>query len=245
MEEKKRIISKSDLISDLVVGAVLIAVVIYALLTPGGWFTGLVALLGLATLVNLYNKQKEAGILNRDSEDILAVIKAEKDELAENVRLLKAEKTSLGRALDSASEEKDNAIAALTAFKEKYRVLKNDYLKLAKQNEAISNENAQLHERMDDLGKQNSDYAEKYQTAGQDLDNANQKVQELTQALEAKKTQSKTSRNSPKTGDEEPESTSADKKPRKRQYTKKDVARIKAELRSVNLKPKDDAESGK
>ena len=203
MEEKKRIISKADLISDLVEGAVLIAVVIYTLLTPGGWFTGLVALLGLATLVNLYVKQKEAGILNRDSADILAVLKSEKDELAEKVRRLKAEKTSLGRALDSASEERD-----------KYQT---EYQKISKQQEEAS----------------------------RDLDDANQKVQELTQALEAKKTQSKTSWPSPKTGDEEPESTSTDKKPRKRQYTKKDVARIKSELRSVNLKPKDDAESGK
>lgn len=176
MEEKKRIISKAEAIADLVVGVVLVAVVIYALLTPGGWFTGLVALLGLATLVNLYNKQKEAGILNRDSEDILAVIKSEKDELAEKVRLLKAEKTSLGRALDSASEERD-----------KYQA---EYQKISKQ------------------------------------------LEEATGSLS-------------KTEDKESESTSVDKKPRKRQYTKKDVARIKSELRSVNLKAKDDAESGK
>lgn len=176
MEEKKRIISKADVISDLVVGAVLIGVVVYALLTPGGWFTGLVALLGLATLVNLYIKQKEAGILNRDSADILAVLKSEKDELAEKVRRLKAEKTSLGRALDSASEERD-----------KYQT---EYQKISKQLEEVTG-------------------------------------------------------NLSKTEGKEPESTSADKKPRKRQYTKKDVARIKSELRSVNLKPKDDAESGK
>ena len=58
-----------------------------------------------------------------------------------------------------------DGISALTEFKEKYQVLKSDYLKLAKQNEATSNENAQLHERLDDLAKQRNDAPAKSETA--------------------------------------------------------------------------------
>lgn len=58
-----------------------------------------------------------------------------------------------------------DGISALAAFKEKYQVLKSDYQKLAKQNEATSNENAQLHERLDDLAKQHNDAAAKSETA--------------------------------------------------------------------------------
>lgn len=63
----------------------------------------------------------------------------------------------------------------LVELRGKYQALDNEYLKLAKQNEATSKENAQLHERVDDLRKQNRDYAEKYQTVVQDPDNVTQK----------------------------------------------------------------------
>ena len=105
----------------------------------------------------------------------------------------------------------------LAELRGKYQALDNEYLKLAKQNEATSKENAQLHERVDDLRKQNSDYAEKYQTAAQDLDNVTQKVEELTQALEAKKPVLKTP---------------------KREYTEQDQVRIQEEMKSAGLKPK-------
>jgi chromosome segregation ATPase len=99
----------------------------------------------------------------------------------------------------------------------KYQALDNDYQHLIQEHEATAKENAQLHERVDDLRKQRSDYAEKYQTAAQDLDNANQKVDELTQVLEAKKPAQKTT---------------------KKEYTEQDQARIQEELKSAGLKPK-------
>lgn len=58
-----------------------------------------------------------------------------------------------------------DGISALAEFKEKYRILKSDYLNLAKQNEATSHENAQLHERIDDLTKQHNDTVAKSETA--------------------------------------------------------------------------------
>ena len=105
----------------------------------------------------------------------------------------------------------------LVELRGKYQALDNDYLKLAKQNEATSKENVQLHERVDDLRKQNSDYAEKYQTAAQDLDSVTQKVEELTQTLEAKKP----TQNTPK-----------------REYSEQDQARIREEMKSAGMKPK-------
>ena len=80
-----------------------------------------------------------------------------------------------------------------------------------------SRENTRLLERVDDLRKQNSDYAEKYQTAVQDLDNVTQKVEELTQTLEAKKPTQKTTN---------------------REYTEQDQARIREEMKSAGMKPK-------
>lgn len=59
-----------------------------------------------------------------------------------------------------------------------YQALDDEYLKLAKQNEATSKENAQLHERVDALSKERSDYADKYLTSALDLDNANRKKKE-------------------------------------------------------------------
>jgi len=105
----------------------------------------------------------------------------------------------------------------LVELRGKYQTLDDDYLKLAKQNEATSKENVQLHERVDDLRKQNSVYAEKYQTAAQDLDNVTQKVEELTQTLEAKKPTQKSA---------------------KREYTEQDQARIREEMKSAGMKPK-------
>lgn len=98
-----------------------------------------------------------------------------------------------------------------------YQALDDEYLKLAKQNEATSKENAQLHERVDALSKERSDYADKYLTSALDLDNANRKVEELTQALEAKKTQSKTTRK------------------KKEDYTEQEKARIKNEMKAGGL----------
>ena len=96
-------------------------------------------------------------------------------------------------------------------------VLDNEYLKLAKQNEATSKENVQLHKRVDDLRKQNSDYAEKCQTTAQDPDNATQKVEELTQTPEAKKPTQKVT---------------------KSEYSEQDQARIREEMKSAGMKPK-------
>lgn len=110
-----------------------------------------------------------------------------------------------------------STVNELSELRGKYQALDNEYLKLAKEHEATAKENAQLHERVDDLRKQRSDYAEKYQTASQDLDNANQKVTELTQILEAKKPAQKTA---------------------KKEYTEQDRARIQEELKSAGLKPK-------
>ena len=105
----------------------------------------------------------------------------------------------------------------LVELRGKYQALDNDYLKLAKQNEATSKENVQLHKRVDDLRKQNSDYAEKYQTAAQGPDNATQKVEELTQTPEAKKPTQKAT---------------------KREYSEQDQARIREEMKSAGMKPK-------
>lgn len=105
----------------------------------------------------------------------------------------------------------------LVELRGKYQTLDDDYLKLSKQNEATSKENVQLHERVDDLRKQNSVYAEKYQTAAQDLDSVTQKVEELTQTLEAKKPTQKTV---------------------KREYSEQDQARIREEMKSAGMKPK-------
>jgi len=102
----------------------------------------------------------------------------------------------------------------LVELRGKYQTLDDDYLKLAKQNEETSMENVQLHERVDDLRKQNSDYAEKYQTTAQDLDDMTQKVEELTQALEAKKSVRKTS---------------------KKAYTEQDQARIREEMKAGGM----------
>lgn len=77
-----------------------------------------------------------------------------------------------------------------------------------------SRENTRLLERVDDLRKQNSDYAEKYQTTAQDLDDMAQKVEELTQALEAKKSVRKTS---------------------KKAYTEQDQARIREEMKAGGM----------
>lgn len=82
-----------------------------------------------------------------------------------------------------------------------------------------SGENTRLLERVDDLRKQNSDYAEKYQTTARDLDNVTQKVQELTTALEAKKSIRKTTRK------------------KKEDYTDQEKARIKNEMKSAGLVP--------
>lgn len=82
-----------------------------------------------------------------------------------------------------------------------------------------SKENAQLQERVDDLRKQNSDYAEKYQTAVQDLNSATQKVEELTTALETKKSIRKTVRK------------------KREDYTGQEKARIKNEMKSAGLVP--------
>ena len=82
-----------------------------------------------------------------------------------------------------------------------------------------SRENTQLLERVDALRKQNSDYAEMYQTAAQDLDNAVQKVVQLTTALEAKNTRNRTSRK------------------KKEDYTEQDITRIKNEMKSAGLVP--------
>ena len=57
----------------------------------------------------------------------------------------------------------------------------------------------------------------KYQTAVQDLNNATQKVEELTRVLEAKKPAQKAS---------------------KRVYTEQDQARIREEMKSAGVKPK-------
>ena len=84
----------------------------------------------------------------------------------------------------------------LVELRGKYQTLDDDYLKLA---------------------KQNSDYAEKYRTTAQDLDNANRKVEELTQALEAKKVQNKTTRK------------------KKEDYTEQEKARIKNEMKAGGL----------
>lgn len=98
----------------------------------------------------------------------------------------------------------------LVELRRKHQVLDNDYLKLAKQNEATSKENVQLHKRVDDLRKQNSDYAEKYQTAAQDPDNA-------TQNLPTQKPGTKTT---------------------KREYSEQDQARIREEMKAAGVKPK-------
>jgi uncharacterized protein YlxW (UPF0749 family) len=82
-----------------------------------------------------------------------------------------------------------------------------------------SKENAQLQERVGDLRKQNSDYAEKYQTAVQDLNSATRKVEELTTALETKKSISKTVRK------------------KREDYTDQEKARIKNEMKSAGLVP--------
>ena len=60
---------------------------------------------------------------------------------------------------------------------------------------------------------------EKYQTAVQDLDNATQKVEELTRALEAKNTRSKTTRK------------------KKEEHSEQDITRIKNEMKSAGLVP--------
>ena len=98
----------------------------------------------------------------------------------------------------------------LVELRGKYQALDNEYLKLAKQNEATSKENTQLRERVDDLRKQNSDYAEKYQTAAQDLDN-------VTQSLPTQKPGTKTT---------------------KREYSEQDQARIREEMKAAGMKPK-------
>lgn len=59
----------------------------------------------------------------------------------------------------------------------------------------------------------------KYQTAVQDLDNATQKVEELTRALEAKNTRSKTTRK------------------KKEEHSEQDITRIKNEMKSAGLVP--------
>lgn len=105
----------------------------------------------------------------------------------------------------------------LVELRGKYQALDDEYLKLAKQNEATSKENAQLHERVDALSKERSDYADKYLTSALDLDNANRKVEELTQALEAKNVQNKTTRK------------------KKEDYTDQEKARIKNEMKAGGL----------
>lgn len=121
------------------------------------------------------------------------------------------------KAFKSAKDAWAAAVNERVETDAKYRALDDDYQHLLQEHEATAKENAQLHERVDDLRKQRSDYAEKYQTAAQDLDNANQKVTELTQVLEAKKPAQKTA---------------------KKEYTEQDQARIQEELKSAGLKPK-------
>lgn len=121
------------------------------------------------------------------------------------------------KAFKSAKDAWTAAVNERAEIAAKCQTLDNEYQKLVKEHEATAKENAQLHERVDDLRKQRSDYAEKYQTAAQDLDNANQKVTELTQVLEAKKPAQKTA---------------------KKEYTEQDQARIQEELKSAGLKAK-------
>lgn len=82
-----------------------------------------------------------------------------------------------------------------------------------------SKENAQLQERVDNLSKERSVYADKYQTAVQDLNSATQKVEELTTALETKKSIRKTVRK------------------KREDYTGQEKARIKNEMKSAGLVP--------
>ena len=120
-------------------------------------------------------------------------------------------------AFNTLKQTLTNTADELAELRGKYQALDNDYLKLAKRNEATSMENAQLHERVDDLRKQNSDYAEKYQAAVQDLDDVVQKDEVLTQSPSAQKPGTKET---------------------KKEYTKWDIARIREEMKTAGLESK-------
>jgi len=91
------------------------------------------------------------------------------------------------------------------------------WVAIARVNEMMSDGWKELYystnDELTELRKQNTDTDAKYQTAVQDLDNVTQKVEELTQALEAKKPRRK----------------------KKLDLSDEDVTRIKMEMRTAGL----------
>ena len=113
-------------------------------------------------------------------------------------------------------ESYSNIARELVKLREKYQALDNEYLKLAKQNEATSKENVQLHERLGNIGKQHNDAIAKYETTVRTLELVNQELQEQLSSAR-------------------PATTVTVKGRKKTVYSDKDIARIKAELRAAGL----------
>lgn len=106
-------------------------------------------------------------------------------------------------------EDRNDVIQGLRGELQGLRKQRSDY---AANHESAMGQLQALDNEYLKLAKQHNDMA-------QDLYNANQKVQELTQALEAKKTQNKTARK------------------KKEDYTEQDQARIREEMKSAGLVP--------